>query len=131
MKRLLPVAWVWALLVVLGSCVAATIGTGDGAGAGAFSYITRDLKATYNVNMDTAWPATLRAIEQLNLTVESENIDSLGGDLAVKRADGTDVKIRLKPLSESSTRISIRVGWMGNKIKSVLIHDAIRNALST
>ncbi len=131
MKRLLPVAFVLAVLVIFGGCVPATIGSGDGAGVGAFSYITRDVKATYHVTMDTAWPATLRAMEQLNLSVESENIDALGGALAVKRADGTDVTIHLKPLDESSTRISVRVGWVGSKTKSVLIHDAIRNALST
>ncbi len=130
MQRLLP--FVLALLAIFGGgCVPATIGSGDGAGVGVFSYISRDVKATYNVDMNTAWPATLQALEQLNLTVESENIDALGGALAVKRADGTDVKIRLKPLNGSSTRISVWVGWIGNKTKSVLILDAIRNALST
>lgn len=131
MKRLVPVAFGVALLALLGGCVAATIGSGDGAGVGVFSYLTRDVKATYHVNMDTVWPATLKAIAQLNLTVERETIDARGGALAVRRADGTDVNIRLKPLDASSTRISVRVGWSGDKIKSVLIHDAILDALST
>lgn len=130
MQRLLP--FVWALLIIFGGgCVPATIGSGDGAGIGVFSHITRDVQATYHVHLDTAWPAALKAVEQLNLTVERENIDALGGALTVKRADGTHVAIRLKPLSSSSTRIRVRVGWMGNKTKSVLIHDAIRNALRT
>src|SRR5688500_16049525 len=130
MKRLLP--FVLALLALFGGgCVPATIGRGDGAGVGVFSYITRDVKATYNVNIDTAWPATLKALEQLDLTVESEQIDALSGALAVKRADGTNVNIRLKRLNASSTRIRIWVGWIGNKTKSVLIHDAIRDALRT
>jgi hypothetical protein len=130
MQRLLP--FVLALLILFsGGCAPATIGSGDGAGVGVFSYITRDVKATYNVNMDTVWPATLKAVEQLHLTVQSEKIDARGGDLTLVRADGTDVKIRLKPLGNSSTRISVWVGWIGNKIKAVLIHDAIRNALST
>lgn len=131
MKRLLPITCVVALLVIGSGCAPTTIGTGEGSGVGAFSYITRDVQATYNVKMDLAWPATLKAMEQLNLTVESENMDALGGALAVKRADGTDVKIRLKSVGGYSTKISVRVGLMGNKNKSVLIHNAIRNALST
>ncbi len=131
MKRLLPIMCVVALLVIGGGCVPTTIGSGDGSGVGAFSYITRDVQATYNVKMDLAWPATLKAMERLNLTVESENMDALGGALAVKRADGTDVKIRLKSVGGYSTKISVRVGLMGSKNKSVLIHDAIRSALST
>jgi hypothetical protein len=130
MRRLVP--FVMALYVIFaGGCVPTTIGSGDGAGVGVFSYITRDVEATYHVNMDAAWPATLKAMEQLDLTVESENHDALGGVLTVQRADGTDVKIRLKPLSDSSTRIRVWVGWIGDKTKSVLIHDAIRNALRT
>jgi hypothetical protein len=130
MRRLWP--FVLTLSVICnGGCVPATIGNGDGAGVGVFSYITRDVKATYHVSMDTAWPATLNALEQLQLTVESKNLDAAGGVLTVKRADGTNVKIRLKPLTDFSTRISVWVGRMGNKTKSVLIHDAIRNALST
>lgn len=130
MKRLWPFGL--ALLVLFGGgCVPVTIGSGDGAGVGAFSYITRDVKATYNVNIDTAWPATLRAVEQLQMTVESEHIDALSGALTAKRADGTNVNIRLKRLSAASTRINVWVGWSGNKIKSVLIHDAIRDALRT
>ncbi|ETX02902.1 DUF3568 family protein [Candidatus Entotheonella palauensis] len=129
MKCLLP--FVLALLVIFsGGCVPATIGSGDGAGVGVFSHITRDVQATYNVSMETAWPATLKAMEALDLRVESEHIDALGGGLAVKRANGTDIKINLKPLHESSTRIRVRVGRIGNKTKSILIHDAIRNALS-
>jgi len=130
MRRLLP--FVLALYVICsGGCAPATIGNGDGAGVGVFSYITRDVKATYHVSMDTAWPATLKALEQLQLTVESKNLDAAGGVLNVKRADGTDVKIHLKRLTDFSTRIRVWVGRMGNKTKSVLIHDAIRNALST
>ena len=130
MRRLLP--FVLALSVICsGGCVPATIGEGDGAGVGVFSYLTRDVKATYYVSLDTAWPATLNAVEQLQLTVASKNLDASGGVLMIKRADGTDVKIRLKPLTDFSTRISVWVGRMGNKTKSVLIHDAIRNALNT
>ena len=130
MRRLLP--FVLALYVLCaGGCVPATIGNGDGAGVGVFSYITRDLKATYYVTLDTAWPATLHAMEQLQLKVESQNFDATGGLLRVKRADGTDITIRLKPFTDFSTRISVWVGQMGNKTKSILIHDAIRNALST
>ncbi|PON18181.1 hypothetical protein C2W62_09280 [Candidatus Entotheonella serta] len=130
MRRLLLL--IWALLVLFGGgCVPTTIGSGDGAGVGVFSYVTRDVKATYNVNLERAWPATLSALEQLHLTVEHQQIDDLDGALAVKRADGTDVTIRLTLLGSSSTRISIRVGTLGNQTKSVLIHEAIRNALST
>jgi hypothetical protein len=129
MRRLWPLVFV--LLIISSGCAPTTIGSGDEAGVGVFSYITRDVKATYHVNIDKAWPATLKAVAQLNLTVASEHIDPLSGALAVQRADGTEVNIHLTRLNPSTTRISVRVGPIGNKIKSVLIHDAIRNALHT
>ncbi len=130
MRRLVP--WVGALLIICGGgCAPTTIGSGDGAGVGVFSYITRDVKATYNVNLETAWSATLEALAQLHLTIGHEQVDALTGALAVKRAEGSDVKIRLKYLDGASTRIGVWVGPLGNPTKSVLIHNAIRDALGT
>jgi hypothetical protein len=96
---------------------------------GAYSYISGELKATYGITLDQAWPATLAAMDSLKLDVESKNMDALGGLIKAKRADGTPVKISLKPLGESSTDIGVRIGTMGSKEKSERVHDAIRQQI--
>jgi hypothetical protein len=88
-----------------------------------------ELKATYGITLDQAWPATLAAMDSLKLDVESKNMDALGGLIKAKRADGTPVKISLKPLGESSTDIGVRIGTMGSKEKSERVHDAIRQQI--
>jgi hypothetical protein len=68
-------------------------------------------------------------MDSLKLDVETKNMDALGGLIKAKRADGTPVKISLKPLGGSSTDIGVRIGTIGSKEKSERIHDAIRQQI--
>jgi hypothetical protein len=79
--------------------------------------------------MDVAWQATLGALEDLELQTYTKNLDGLGGRIEALRADKTKVHIRLKPVSDRSTRIGVRVGTFGSREISNRIHEAIRTRL--
>lgn len=129
MKRFAYALFGLSLLVLCSGCVAAAVGAGVGAGVGTYAYIKGELKATYSTPLSQIWPKTLEAMQDLQLTVDLKQMDALGGKIDARRADGTKVKVRLKPVSEYSTSISVRVGTFGSKEKSELIHRAIQKRL--
>ncbi|MGQ4807373.1 hypothetical protein NKDENANG_00721 [Candidatus Entotheonellaceae bacterium PAL068K] len=117
-----------SLLVLCGGCVAAAVGVG--AGAGTYSYIKGELQAIYSTQIERLWPLTLTAMQDLKLTVDSKQMDALGGTIEARRADGTPVKVHLKPTGKHSTRIGVRVGIIfGSRKKSERIHNAIKKRL--
>jgi hypothetical protein len=99
-------------------------------GTGTYSYAARALEWTYPVPLETAWQATLRAVEGLNLRADSKTLDGLGGQVTALRADGTNIHIRLKPETTRTTTVSVRVGTFGSQEQSENIHKAIRAQLN-
>lgn len=115
------------LAVACGGCVAAVVGAG--AGAGGYSYIKGELKSTYDMPIKALWPQTVSALNSLDLTVGSKNVDALGGKIEARRRDGTLVKVRFKPESERSTTVGVRVGTFGSRKASEQVHNAIRKQI--
>ncbi len=99
------------------------------AGTGTYSYVSGWLTWTYPTDIDTAWPATLRAMQALDLKIQRQALDGLGGRIKALRADRTTVSVRLKPAGDRVTRISVRVGTLGNRERAMNIHEAIRAEL--
>jgi len=118
-----------SLLVYCSGCVAAAVVAGAGVGAGTYSYINRELTATYHEPLKEIWPKTLSAVKKLQLTFRKKEIDALGGTIEARRSDTTIIKIRLTPVGVRDTAIGVRVGTWGNREKSELVHNAIRKEL--
>jgi hypothetical protein len=109
-------------LLILGGAAAAV-------GAGTYAYIKGDLKRNYEAPIDKAWEATLKAVEELKLKVESKQNDAFSGVIKGKMADGKSFAINLKKLTETSTEIGVRIDAFGDRQKSETIHDKILSKL--
>lgn len=103
-------------------------GAAAGAGAGTYYYINGDLKTDYNVSFDEAWTAcekTIAGMRGSDVVPEKEiakgTINALINDEKVK----FDIIYKSKDL----TTIAIRVGLVGNKLSSQLLHDKIAENL--
>jgi hypothetical protein len=83
----------------------------------------------YPVTLDEAWQATLQALQELNLRVLSKTLDGLGGEIEAMRADQTTIHVELRPVSDKSARVSVRVGTFGDYEQSKSIHETIRTRL--
>jgi len=129
MKRFVNWLALWGLLAFCSGCIAAAVVAGAGAGVGTYSYIKGELQATYAEPLQKIWPKTVAAVESLQLTVDSKQMDALGGTINARRADGTEVKVQLKPAGDRSTIVGVRVGIFGSKEQSERIHAAIRREL--
>ena len=131
-RRLQLVAMLCCFLIGLSACSRkwAVIGAAAAAvGAGTYYYIKGDLKTNYEAPMDKTWEATIKSIEELKLTVESQKHDALSGVIKGKMADEKGFEINLKRLGENSTEVGVRIGTFGDREKSEAIHDKILSKL--
>ena len=97
---------------------------------------TRDLGTGLNtVDREHARPpgdlvdAALRALPALELKVESEKRDALGGEIVARRATGDKVSVAVKGAAPGSCRVSVRVD-PGDRNLANLVHDRIARELN-
>ena len=131
-RRIKFIALLGCLLIILAGCSKkwAAIGAAAAAvGVGTYAYIKGDLKRTYDVNMEKAYDAAVKAVSQLKLTTESKTHDAFNGIIKGKMADGKNFQINLKRLADNVTEIGVRIGTFGNRETSETIHDKILSNL--
>jgi hypothetical protein len=63
------------------------------------------------------------------MPVVSQQRDALKGTIMAKRADGSDVRVQVKYLTDRTTEVSVRVGLLGDRDASTRIHEAIQARL--
>ena len=132
-RRIKLFALFGCLLVVLVGCSKkwAVVGAAAAAvGVGTYAYIKGDLKRTYDVDMEKAYAAAVKAVSQLKLSTESKTHDAFNGIIKGKMADGKSFQIKLKRLAENVTEMSVRIGTFGNRDTSEAIHDKILSNLN-
>ena len=126
MRRYLYALLGMCLLASVNGCVSTAVGGGTTATTGTYSYFTRELSVIYGVPLADVWPRALAAVESLQLHIDRQLLDGLGGNIESRRADGTKVRVCLKPSGDHSTHVSVRVGGMGDREQSERIQRAIR-----
>jgi hypothetical protein len=129
MRRYLYAVLGVGLLVSLSGCVTTTVGGGPSATVGTYSYLARDLEVIYGMPMPDVWGRALAAVESLQLQIDRQHIDGLGGNIEARRADGTRVSVHLKPSGNHSTSVSVRVGNWGDREQSERVQRTIREQL--
>ena len=129
MRRYFYALFGLSVLVSLSGCVTTTVGGGPSATAGTYSYFTRELQVIYGLPLADVWPRALAAVESLQLHIDRQQVDGLGGDIQARRAEGTRVQVHLKPTGDHSTSLSVRIGEWGNREQSERVHRTIRQQL--
>jgi hypothetical protein len=115
-----------SLLASVSGCVTTAVGGGPNVTTGTYSYFTRELEVIYGIPLADVWPRVLAAVESLQLHIDVQHIDGLGGEIQARRADGTKVQVYLKPSGNHSTSISVRVGFLGDREMSERVQRTIR-----
>ncbi|MGD2185555.1 MAG: DUF3568 family protein [Desulfobacterales bacterium] len=131
-KHLQWIALLCCFLIGLSACSRkwAVVGAAAAAvGAGAYFYVKGDLKRSYEASMDKTWDATIKTVEELKLTVESQKHDALSGVIKGKMADEKSFEINLKRVGENLTEVGVRIGTFGDREKSEAIHNTIHSKL--
>ncbi|MCL5808741.1 MAG: DUF3568 domain-containing protein [Deltaproteobacteria bacterium] len=120
--------WVVLLIMsafIISGCELALIGVGAvGAGSGTYFYINGEMKTDYYHSFDATWSACQKSVADMRgLDVEQEK-----EIMAV--VNDEKVKIEVLYKAKNVTTVSIRVGLIGDKLSSQLIHDKIGDNLA-
>lgn len=109
-------------------CVALAVGAAGGV-AGAV-YVMGKLQEELNHPIAAVHEATLRGLRDLDLPISEDKVDKLAAHIESKLADGTHVWIDLDSIADSRTKLTIRVGVVGDEVRSRKILAAIKAHLS-
>jgi hypothetical protein len=114
-------------MLLTGGCT--TVYPRIAAGTGTYSYVSGALTWTYPVTVEELKVATLAALTELHLPIQTQMLDGLGGVIEATRGEHVTVRLLLRPETEKTTSLSVRVGTWGNRQESEHIHTAVRKQL--
>jgi hypothetical protein len=114
-------------LVVLGGCT--TVYPNTTAGSGTYNRASGWLSWAYPVPLERSYQATLVALERLDLRIQTKTLDGLEGRIKAIRADRTTVKVYLKPITDRTTEVKVKIGTFGDQEQAEYIHKNIRTQL--
>jgi len=97
--------------------------------AGTYTYINGEGVQDYEVTVQQAYDGAIKMCEENKLVVTEKGIDNWNGRITAKRADNTDVKIRMDRLADKKTRVGIRIGTIGDETKTKDLHNSLAKIL--
>ena len=104
-------------------------GAAAGAGtAGTYYYINGELKTDYSASFDKVWTACEKTVADMHGIEVVPNKEIAQGTINTLIND-EKVKFDISYKSKNLTTVTIRVGLIGNKLSSQLLHDKIADYL--
>jgi hypothetical protein len=113
--------------VAVAGCAALLVGSA--AGAGSVVYVKGQLKEDMNVSVPAVHDASISTLKGLSLPIFEDNHDKLSARIKSRFANGDDVWIEIESITAKSSKITIRVGILGDQNKSRQILDGIHTHL--
>jgi hypothetical protein len=129
--KLLITVLMASLLLLTNGCFLFVVGAAAGAGVAGYAYVDGEEKATVSASMNQTWNASLAAMKDLEFPVTDQAKDALEANLTARNASNTNISIKLKNLSNTSTEIRVRVGTFGDEALSRTILNKINSHLQT
>jgi hypothetical protein len=125
-------SWIVVLLMgvfLISGCVPlVVVGAGAGAGTGTYFFIDGAMKTDYYQSFDAVWSACEKTIADMR-GVDVQPSKEIGNGKIAALIDDEKVQIAVTYKAKNVTTVSIRVGLIGNKLSSQLIHDKIGDNL--
>jgi len=127
MKNILLVTSLGLILITASGCIALLIGAA--AGAGGVVYVKGELEKNFDATVAKVHKASIAGLKNLDMFILSDELNVHDASIRSEDAQGKKVTINIDALTERSSKIKIRVGLVGNKMKSQIILDAIERKL--
>ncbi|MDA8124529.1 MAG: DUF3568 family protein [Deltaproteobacteria bacterium] len=124
----------WILWLVMGAlalsgCTAALIGgAAVGAGSGTYFFINGEMKTDYYHSFDSVWSACEKTVADMR-GVDVQPSKEIGNGKISTLIDDEKVQIAVTYKAKNVTTVAIRVGLLGNRLSSQLIHDKVGDNL--
>jgi hypothetical protein len=104
-------------------------GAAIGAGTGTYFYVDGELKTDYYAPFDKVWGACAKTVADMR-GIEVSPVREIAQGTINALINDEKVNFNIKYKSKDFTTVSIRVGFMGNKLSSQLLHDRIAENLA-
>ncbi len=127
-SRGLIVFLVMIALLIAGCAPLLVGGAAVGAGSGTYFYINGEMKTDYYHSFDSTWNACQKTVADMR-GLDVLPIKEIGKGKITAFIDEEKVQISVDYKAKNVTTVSIRVGLIGNKLSSQLIHDRISDNL--
>lgn len=114
------------LMFVPTSCLVLAAGAAGAAGA---AWYMGELKSTLEANPPEVVRAAERALESMNMKIDSSTSSDLDGKVTAHSSLDKQVTINVERASDHKSKIGIRVGTMGDEEQSRAILDRIQKKL--
>jgi hypothetical protein len=125
----------WLALLIMGilftsGCPAAVVGgAAVGAGSGTYFYINGELKTDYYHSFDKVWSACEKTVADMR-GLDVEPLKEIGSGKISALIENEKVQITANYKAKNLTTVSVRVGVMGDRLASQLLHDKIADNLT-
>jgi hypothetical protein len=116
-------------MVMNSGCTVALLGAGAGAGVAGTTYVMGKLEKEINAPVPKVQQATVAGLKSLNLPVDKERGDKLAAELESETADNKKIWVSITSFNSTTSKIVIRVGLMGDEVRSRQILEAIQSNL--
>lgn len=87
------------------------------------------LRRNYRAPIHEVWDAALQAIGDLRVSTETRRKDDQKGVIQGTTHEGSCLMIEIIRKSSGLTRVEVQIGWIGDRLKSQFVHDAIAGKL--
>jgi len=101
----------------------------SGSSIGSSSYVFGNSSQVQAGNFQRVWGATLTALQQLQITVETSFYDGVTGKIMGRLPDSGTVNITVTHLREDATKVSLRIEPFGDQMRSQGIQARIAGVL--
>ena len=124
-RRVLYLGMVLVFAVSFSGCL---LLAGAAGGAGTAVWLSNKLSDDLNVSRERAVEATKDVLKSMDMVVLKEVNTEEVTQIRSKYVDGSSVWIDIRPLTESSSKVEVRVGIMGDEQASAEILEKIKNS---
>jgi hypothetical protein len=123
-KKLLSILFMGIFFISGCGAELVVMGAAAGAGSGTYFYIDGEYKTDYYHSFERVWAACEKTVADMRgLDVEPKK--EIGTGTIVTIIDNEKVQFSVKYKAKNVTTVAVRVGLIGDKLSSQLIHDKI------
>ena len=126
MRKFLLVGLLFVSVISAQGCI---LLAGAAVGGSGVAYALGKLEHNVDEDLERTHKATLKALEKLDMYVVSEKVLFKSSKIEAQTVEGKEVKIDIESLTEKASKISIRVGLVGDEERSYMILGAIQKQL--
>ena len=117
------------LFIFNAGCAAVLVGAGAAAGGAGVIWYKGKLEETIPASVPRVHQAVKAGLSDLKIHITEDRSDNLTVEVNGILADGKKVWIDAVSTSPTTTKLTIRVGYLGDKALSLRIRDAIKKHL--